>query len=80
MIVSHVHKSLIILVDFILLLLFLALIQTAAVGPVLSVHQHLHPKLSSQQFFSIILHFLPDGFNLCLRRKKKMQKSIPNSK
>lgn len=55
-----------------LLLLTSALIQTVAVNPVLSVHQHLHLKLSSQQFFSIVLHSLLDGFNLCLEIKDKM--------
>lgn len=59
---------------FLLLLLLLtsALIQTVAVNPVLSVHEHLHFKLSSQQFFSIALHLLLDGFNLCLEIKDEM--------
>lgn len=56
---------------FILVLLFLALVQATTVGPVLSVNQQLHLKLSSQQFFSVLFHLSLDGFNLSLERKKK---------
>lgn len=58
-----------------ILLLILALIQATTVGPVLSVNEQLHLKLSSQQFFSVFFHLLLDGFNLSLERKKK--KCIP---
>lgn len=59
----------------VLLILFLALVQATTVGPVLSVNQQLHLKLSSQQFFSVLFHLLLDGFNLGLERNEK--KMIP---
>lgn len=55
----------------VLLLLFLALVQATTVGPVLSVNKLLHPKLSSQQFFSVLFQSLLDGFNLGLERNEK---------
>lgn len=69
--ISITFESLFCLEVFILLLLFLALAQATTVGPVLSVNEHLYPKLRSQQFFSVLFLSLLDGFNLSLEGKGK---------
>lgn len=54
---------------FILILLFLSVAQTAAVGPVLRVNKQLHLELGSQHGFSCGLFFLLNGFDLGLENK-----------
>lgn len=66
MIIQTVHNTPFLFVFVFFILLSLSVSQTAAVGSVLRVNDHLHLELSSQHGFSRDLFFLLYGFDLCL--------------
>lgn len=57
------------LVVVFIIILFLSVPQTAAVGPVLGVNKQLHLELDSYHGLGSGLFVLLNGFNLCLENK-----------